>query len=160
MTPASNAPQDYECPICLGLQGSDSPKTLIKPTDFVYQDELVTAFINTFFMGKNAGHVIVVPNEHFESIYTLPPEHGHRIFDVAKKVALAMKEAYHCDGITTRNNNEPAGDQHAFHFHFHVFPRYENDGYNSVAPADKRLAEPDERASYAEKLKKALEAQE
>ncbi len=155
----SNAPENYECPICLGLQGSDSPKTLIKPTDFIYRDELVSAFINTFFLGKNAGHVIVVPNKHYESIYTLPAEEGHRIFDVAQKVALAMKEAYNCDGITTRNNNEPAGDQHAFHFHFHVFPRYDNDGYNSVAPADKRLAEPDERAGYAEKIKAVLDKQ-
>jgi histidine triad (HIT) family protein len=155
----SNAPDNYECPICPGLGGSDSPKTLVKPTDFVYRDDLVSAFINSFFMGENAGHVIVVPNKHYENIYELPAEEGHRIFDIAQRVALAMKEAYSCDGITTRNNNEPAGDQHAFHFHFHVFPRYDNDGYNSVAPADKRLAEPKERAGYAEKIKTALEAQ-
>lgn len=154
---ASNAPENYECPICLGLQDSGSPKTLIKPTDFVYRDELVSAFINSFFMGKNAGHVIIVPNKHYENIYTLPTEESHRIFDVAKKIALAMKEAYSCEGITARNNNEPAGDQHAFHFHFHVFPRYENDGYNSVAPSDERLAEAEERADYAEKIKSTLD---
>jgi hypothetical protein len=67
-------------------------------------------------------------------------------FDVAQKIALAMKEAYKCDGITTQQNNEPAGDQHAFHFHFHIFPRYKDDGYNQVQPKDKRLAEPEERA--------------
>jgi histidine triad (HIT) family protein len=156
VTIPSNAPADYKCPICLGIKGSDSPDTLIKATDFVYKDDLVTAFINSFFMGKNAGHVIVVPNAHFESIYTLPSNIGHRVFDVAQKIALAMKEAYQCDGITTRNNNEPAGDQHAFHFHFHIFPRYDNDGYNSVLPSEKRLAEPEERAKYAEKIKAAL----
>src|SRR5258708_1617142 len=122
MTIPSNAPANYECWICLGLNGSDSDKTLIKPADFVYRDQLVSAFINSFSMGKNLGNVVVVPNEHFETIYTLPPKYGRRIFDVAQKVALAMKAAYKCDGITTRNNNEPAGDQHAFHFHFHVFP--------------------------------------
>jgi histidine triad (HIT) family protein len=143
----------------LGLQGSDSDKTLIKTTDFVYRDELVSAFINTFFMGKNAGHVIVVPNDHFENIYTLPASQGHRIFDVAQKVALAMKAAYQCDGVTTRSNNEPAGDQHAFHFHFHVFPRYTDDGYNSVLPSDKRLAKPNERAAYAEKIRTPLAGQ-
>ena len=156
MTIKTNIPENYECPICLGIQGSDSSKTLVKPTDFVYRDELVSAFVNSFFMGKNAGHVIVVPNKHFENIYTLPAKEGHRVFDVAQKIALTMKDVYDCDGITTRNNNEPAGDQHAFHFHFHVFPRYENDGFNSVAPADKRLAEPEERAVYAEKIKMSL----
>ena len=116
----------------------------------------MAGFINSFFMGKNAGHVIVVPKKHYESIYTLPAEYGHRVFDVAQKIAIAMKAAYECDGITTRQNNEPAGDQHAFHYHFHIFPRYDNDGYNRVAPADKRLAEQDERAGYAEKIKAAL----
>lgn len=154
----SNAPENYVCPICLGVQGVESPDTLMKPTDLVYKDDLVSAFINSFFVGKNAGHVIIVPNEHFESIYTLPAEQGHRVFDVAQRVAFAMKEAYQCDGITTRQNNEPAGDQHAFHFHFHVFPRYDNDGYNTVQPSEKRLANSEERAGYAEKIKRALEA--
>jgi len=152
----SNAPENYVCPICLGVQEKESPNTLMKPDDIVYKDELITGFINSFFVGKNAGHVILVPNEHFESLYTLPAEYGYRIFDVSQKVAFAMKEIYKCDGITTRQNNEPAGDQHAFHFHLHIFPRYVNDDYNSVAPADKRLAEPEERARYAAKIKSVL----
>jgi len=69
-----------------------------------------------------------------------------------------MKAVYGCDGITTRQNNEPAGDQHAFHFHFHIFPRYSNDGYNTVQPSEKRLADPEERALYAEKLRSYLES--
>jgi histidine triad (HIT) family protein len=154
----SNAPENYVCPICLGVQETESANTLMRPTDIVYKDKLVTAFINSFFVGKNAGHVIIVPNEHFESIYTLPAEYGHRIFDIAQKVSLAMKKTYGCDGITTRQNNEPAGDQHAFHFHFHIFPRYADDGYNSVQPSEKRLADVKERADYATKLRATLEA--
>ena len=155
----SNAPENYICPICLGIQGVESSDTLMKSSDIVYKDTLITGFINSFFVGKNAGHVILVPNEHFESIYTLPLEYGHRIFDVAQRVALAMKEAYGCDGITTRQNNEPAGDQHAYHFHFHIFPRYTDDGYNTIQPSEKRLADPAERRQYAEKIKATLEAQ-
>jgi histidine triad (HIT) family protein len=98
----------------------------------------------------------VVPNEHFENIYNLPAEYGHRIFEVAQKVAIAMKRAYGCDGITTRQNNEPEGDQHAFHFHFHVWPRYKDDGYNTMKPEDKYLADPKLRASYAQKIIVAL----
>lgn len=156
MTPPSRAPAGYVCPICVGLQGGDKPTTLIESTDFVYRDDLVSAIINTFFLGKNAGHVIIVPNKHFENLYTLPAEYGHRVFDVAQKIALAMKQAYGCDGITTRQNNEPAGDQHAFHFHHHVFPRYDNDGFNLVQPNDKRLASPEERADFVAKLKPYL----
>jgi histidine triad (HIT) family protein len=154
---ASNAPEDYVCPICLGLQGSDSEKTLLKETDIVYKDELVTGFINSFFMGNNPGHVILVTNEHFENIFDIPNEYSHRVIEVSVKVAAAMKQAYNCDGITTRQNNEPAGDQHAFHYHFHVFPRYKDDGFNKVLPSEKRLAPPEERAEYAQKLAAKLE---
>jgi histidine triad (HIT) family protein len=153
---STNAPDDYICPICLGVREEESPDTLMMPTDIVYKDDLVTVFINAFFMGQNAGHVIVVPNKHFENIYDLPSEYGHRVFDLAQKMALLLKQTYACDGITIRQNNEPAGDQHAFHFHLHVFPRYDGDTFNSLLPGDKRLAGPEERAEYAAKLKNAL----
>lgn len=152
----SNAPEGYVCPICLGVKRIESDDTLMRPTDIIYTDDLVTVFINSFFMGKNAGHAIVVPNEHYENIYTLPQEVGHRVFDLAQKLALAMKSAYACDGIAIRQQNEPAGDQHAFHYHLHVFPRYKDDGFNSILPSEKRLADPVERAGYAKKLSKAL----
>lgn len=32
-----------------------------------------------------------------------------------------------------RQNNEPHGDQDVFHVHFHVMPRFANDGFNSVS---------------------------
>ncbi|HMH70138.1 MAG TPA: HIT family protein [Candidatus Saccharimonadales bacterium] len=152
----SNAPNNYVCPICLGVNKADSPDTLMKPTDIIYKDNFVTGFINSFFVGNNPGHAIIVPNDHYENIYDLPEETGNHIFAVAQKIALAMKTTYGCDGITLRQNNEPAGDQHAFHFHLHVFPRYKNDGYNSVQPSEKRLADPKERAEYAKTLSAAL----
>ncbi|HUB93481.1 MAG TPA: HIT family protein [Verrucomicrobiae bacterium] len=153
----SNAPKDYICPICAGIRDTSSPDTLIKQTDFVYDDEIVTAIINTFFMGtKNSGNVIVIPKEHYENIYALPDDVGHRIFEVSKKLAIAMKEAYQCDGIKVIQNNEPAADQHAFHYHLHLYPRYKNDGFNSLLPEQKRLPDPEERAEYAEKIKAAL----
>jgi histidine triad (HIT) family protein len=150
----NHSPKSYKCPICIGLQNPGTPDTLIVEDDYVYKDEVVSVFINSFFVGNNPGHVIVVPNHHYENIYELPEEVGHHIFDIAKKMAIALKKAYNCDGITTRQNNEPAGDQHAFHYHFHIFPRYKDDDYNQ--PHEKRLAPPEERKKYAEKLKVAL----
>ncbi len=154
----SSAPKDYICPICLGIKKIESEQTLMRPTDIIYANNLVTAFINSFFVGENAGHAIVVPTEHYENVYTLPTHIGHHIFDLSQKIALSMKEAYGCDGITIRQNNELAGDQHAFHYHLHIFPRYADDEFNSNVslPSKKRLAEPTERAEYAKKLFAAL----
>jgi histidine triad (HIT) family protein len=152
----SHAPKNYICPICLGVNGIENNETLIRKTDLVYKDNLVTVFISSFFVGKNAGHVIIVPNKHFETIYDIPNSYGHRIFDITQKMAAIIKHSYRCDGITIRQNNEPAGDQRAFHFHLHVFPRYTNDNFNEQKPSDKFLAEPSERQEFAKKLNLAI----
>lgn len=151
----NHAPQDYKCPICLGIEGVESEDTYIKPTDVVYEDDLVIAFINSFFVGVNSGHVIVVPNKHFENIYDLPAEYATRIFEAAKKVVLAMKESYRCEGITILQNNEPASSQHAFHYHMHVFPRYSDDNIHQHLH-EKRLTTAKERIPFAEKLRPIL----
>ncbi len=151
-----HAPPAYICPICLGNQGIENEHTLLKQADLVYQDAVVRAYINSFWVGKNEGHVIVVPTEHFENIYDLPPVVGAQIFTVAQTMAAALKQVYGCDGITLRQNNEPASEQHAFHFHLHVFPRYENDDFNSKVLEKARLSEPAERLVYAEKLRTHL----
>lgn len=153
-----NAPKDYICPICLGVQGVENDHTLIHPSDFVYKDDQVSALINSFWIGENKGHVIIVPNEHYENIYEIPEEVGHRIFDVSKILTIAIREVYKAEGITLRQNNEPAGDQHAFHYHLHIFPRYAGDEFNLNASKKSKLHPPEERAIYAEKLKKYLKS--
>ncbi|MBN1168474.1 HIT domain-containing protein [Candidatus Woesebacteria bacterium] len=151
-----HAPKNYKCPICIGLSGVERKDTLLKLTDEVYKDDVVTAYINSFWIPTCEGHVIIVPNKHYENIYELPNNVGQRIFLVAKKISIAMKNAYKCDGITIRQNNEPASQQHAFHYHLHVFPRYEGDKFESLQPKDKILSNPKDRMKFANKLKQYL----
>jgi len=152
----SHAPDGYMCPICLGIQGIENEHTLLKQEDLVFREDLVSVWINSFWVGKNEGHLIVVPNQHFESLYGIPIEVGHRIFEVSQMMSIALKEAYRCDGVTLRQNNEPAGDQHAFHYHLHIFPRYINDDFNIMATEKSRLSTPEERIPYAQKLREYL----
>jgi histidine triad (HIT) family protein len=145
------SPDDI-CPICPAIKGIENEQTLIKQSDIVYRDEYVTAFISTFFKKNNPGHVIIVPNEHIENIYDLPDAISHKIQDLSKKIAIGLKETYKCDGVSTAQHNEPAGDQHAFHYHFHIFPRYYNDDlYLHIM--EKTFPSQEERAVYAEKIK-------
>lgn len=148
----NHAPDDYRCPICLAIQGIENQDTLIRKSDIVFKDELVTAFISSFFIGNNLGHIIIVPNKHIENIYDLPQEYANRINEIAKKTALVLKQSYKCEGITTLQNNEPAGNQHAFHYHLHVFPRYENDDlFKNML--EKKNTTPEERLPYSEKIR-------
>lgn len=152
----NHAPKGYICPICLSIQGIENKDTLLKQADLVYKNDLVSVYINSFWIETAKGHVIIVPNQHYENIYDLPSEVGHRIFDISKKIALAIRNAYKCDGITTRQNNEPAGDQHAFHFHLHIFARYNGDSFNENMIKESVLSKPEERLEYVAKLKAIL----
>lgn len=151
----NHADSEYTCPICLGVNGVESEGTLLRLHDIVYIDETVTAFINSFWIKNNPGHVIVVPNEHYENIYELPDDVSTHIMAIAKKISIAMKKAYGCEGITLLQNNEPAGGQHAFHYHLHIFPRYDHDDLH-LNMHDKQLADPAKRFEYAEQLRGAL----
>ena len=152
----SNTPKNYTCPICLGNKGIENEATLLKQADLVFRDDLVRIWINSFWISGNEGHVIIVPNEHFENIYDLPEEVGNRIFQLSKMISKTIKEVYKCDGITIRQNNEPAGDQHALHYHLHVFPRYEDDSFNQELTKKSYLSDPEKRIEYVNKLKKYL----
>jgi histidine triad (HIT) family protein len=125
---------------------------LIKQTDIVYKDDFVTAFIASYFIGNNSGHVIIVPNEHIENIFDMTQDVSSHIAQVSKTIAFAVKEAYNAGGITTLQNNGPDAGQHAFHYHLHIFPRHKDDKmYDHMMK--KRETTPEERLPYAEKIK-------
>lgn len=151
----NHAPKNYQCPICFGLQGVENNLTLIKQSDFIYKGKNVSALINSFYIENNKGHIIVIPNNHYENIFNVPQEILNEIMETVKKISLALKKVYKCTGITLLQNNEPDGGQHAFHFHLHIFPRYKDDNlYANML--GKKLLDPKDRQIYAKKLKEAL----
>jgi histidine triad (HIT) family protein len=158
----NHAPENYTCPLCLAVEGIENDKTLVKQADIFFKDESVTAFISSFLVRKNPGHVIVIPNKHYENLYDLPDEFIASIHSFSKRAAIALKKAYGCDGVSLSQHNEPAGDQHAWHYHLHIVPRYPGDEfYKSILEhvqtvAKRPILDPEKRAEYAEKLKKAL----
>jgi len=99
---------------------------------------------------NNHGHVLIVPNEHFENIYDLPLALASKVHALSRDIALAIKAEYQCDGVMLRQHNEPAGDQNIWHYHLHVIPRYHDDDFHNT---QKRSFPANERAKYAQKLK-------
>ena len=146
----NHAPSGYVCPFCLLVQGMENQQTQLRQTDIVRQTPDVTAFMATRKYPNNAGHVLIIPNQHFENIYDLPSNLAASIHALSREIALAMKSEYQCDGIMLRQHNEPAGDQNIWHYHLHVIPRYQGDDFHN---AQKSPFEVDERAKYAQKLR-------
>jgi histidine triad (HIT) family protein len=122
------------------------------PEDVVYKNKSVTAFIAPTGWFNNMGHVLVIPNTHYENIYNVPDEEIAEVYKAVKKIAIAIRSTYDCDGISTRQHNEPAGDQDLWHFHAHVYPRYKGD--ELYLNHEKRgFVDAATRAPYAKKLR-------
>jgi histidine triad (HIT) family protein len=153
----NHAPSDYTCLFCCLIQNIDCAHSDLQPTDIIHQNEVVTAFMAVRRFPNNQGHVLVIPNQHFENIYDLPVELTLPIHKLARTVALAMKAIYKCDGILIRQHNEPAGGQHAWHYHLHIIPRYENDDFYC---SQKQPFPSGERTEYAQMLRNWIENNE
>ena len=146
----NHEPADYTCPFCVLIQGGEGKHN--SPQDIIYRDNDVLAFISPRYWPNNPGHVIIVPTEHYENIYDLPLKYASNIHKVARNVAIAFKHVYSCDGVSTRQHNEPEGGQNVWHYHLHVFPRYKGDNlYRSLA--DKVFLSPEKRMMYAQRLR-------
>ncbi|MBP9839914.1 MAG: HIT family protein [Candidatus Pacebacteria bacterium] len=148
----NHSPENYICPLCQISKGEVTEKGNQEGSVF-WRDEFMTCFIAGKWWRSNPGHVIIIPNKHIENIYDMPEDMGHRIFDFSKKVAIALKELYKCDGVSTRQHNEPAGNQDVYHFHLHVFPRYQGDNLY-INHKDTYWPSEEEKKPYADKMKK------
>ncbi len=113
------------------------------PTNVIYEDEDFTVILDASPAAR--GHALIIPKQHSDCIYDLPDETAAKVMPLARKVALALKETFHCDGVNIQQNNEPAAGQSVFHFHTHVIPRFKKDGINLLwkpgKPSDEEQAE-------------------
>jgi histidine triad (HIT) family protein len=113
-------PPDYDCPFCNIANGK-------LPERVVHRTEDVIVLVNIKWWPNNRGGLLVVPVEHHENVFDLPPDLGMPIQWAVRAASKALKSALGCDGVSTRQHNEPAGNQDVWHHHTHVFPRWFND---------------------------------
>ena len=149
----SHAPEGYDCPFCRIVRGGFTDR--VSTDHVVRRYERVTVFMNPRWWENVRGNVLVVPNEHYENLYELPIEYGTPIQQAQRDAAMAMKLAFECDGVSTRQHNEAAGNQEVWHYHLHVFPRWEGDNFYRThgywAPADELMEKTEQlRAILAE----------
>lgn len=149
----SHEPGNYDCPFCRIIGGGEDDYG--NQQDIVYRNEFVTAKISPKWWAENKGNVLVVPNDHIENIYDIPDNILSEVYKVAKKIAIAMRSTYGCEGISMRQHNEPAGNQDVWHFHVHIFPRYIDDRLYQNHDNSKFVSA-EERLPYAIKLREYL----
>lgn len=96
----------------------------------VYENENLVSFLDSDPV--NEGHVLVVPREHVDSLDKMQDSTLSDIMSVLKKIVKALCEIYESDGYSIMQNGGKFCDYG--HIHFHIFPRYENDGFGFTYP--------------------------
>ena len=119
-------------------------------TDIVYEDKLVMAFMD--MAPINEGHVLLVPKNHYLDVDELPDEVLAHLMLVSKKMVAALKEIYHPDGYSIMQNGGKFND--VGHYHLHIFPRYEGDGFGWTYGSGKKNVNKE----IAEKLREKINA--
>ena len=123
----------------------------------IYQDEATLSFMD--INPANDGHCLVIPKEHFESVFDMPPSDFGTVASTAAKVARAVNDVLRPGGINLTQANGEAAGQSVLHVHIHVLPRRAGDNLLmnwSRDSSDDRRFDSDRIAEIAERLRSRL----
>jgi len=96
------------------------------PSSVVATSEHFLAFLDINPVQK--GHTLIVPREHSTDLLDMRPDIGEEFVRFSQAVATAVVRAVHADGFNLGLNNGRAAGQVIFHTHFHLIPRFSDDG--------------------------------
>ena len=120
---SSDHPQS--CPFCDLIRGAAE-------VSMCFEDADVVAFMD--IQPVNAGHVLVVPRTHYESLDDIPAAAAMHVYEVAMQLAPVVKQVAGADGMNIIVNSGAAAGQDVFHYHVHVIPRRPGDGFDVPLP--------------------------
>jgi histidine triad (HIT) family protein len=124
------------------------------PAAILYQDEESMVFMDIGPIVK--GHLLVIPKKHYDPVTDTPDAVLCHLIKLCKQMAAALKTGLGAEGVNIMQNNGACAGQEVPHLHFHVIPRFADDGHhwNWVAQS---YAAPQEMNRLAEKIKTALQ---
>ena len=109
--------RDDNCLFCRIVSGE-------VPATVIYEDEVSFAFLD--HRPLFAGHTLLVPREHVETLGELPVSQVEPYFKAAQLLARAVESGLEADGSFVAMNNRVS--QSVPHLHVHVVPRRRKDG--------------------------------
>ena len=123
---------ESNCIFCQIVQG-------IIPAHKVYEDEFTMAFLDKAPIQK--GHVLVIPKDHYDRFEEVDEEDLASLIETVQKVGRAVMKLPNVIAYNVRLNNGPGAGQVVDHVHFHIIPRYVDDGLVDWAGQDYSDAE-------------------
>ena len=109
--------QKKDCLFC-GIQRKEIPGHIF------YEDDVCYAMMDLY--PAEPGHVLIIPNEHFDNYMETDPKVLGHLVTVAQKIAAAQERAFGSEGNKLVINCKEVGNQKIFHTHVHILPFYTN----------------------------------
>jgi histidine triad (HIT) family protein len=113
--------QKQQCIFCHIIDGK-------VPAKKVYEDDKVIGILD--INPAAAGHVLLIPKEHYAIMPHVPPEVLSHIAIIGKQLSQAMLKNMKAEGTNFFVANGMVAGQRAPHFMMHIIPRKSKDGVN------------------------------
>ena len=108
-----------DCIFCLIVEGN-SPSWKVMENEYAY------AFLNINPATKY--HTLIIPKKHYVNIFDIPDDELREVISLTREVATLFEAKWGMTDCQIIQSNGKDGQQHVFHIHFHLVPRYPNDG--------------------------------
>ncbi|MDR3241920.1 MAG: HIT family protein [Lactobacillaceae bacterium] len=126
------------------------------PSYKVYEDDDVLAFLDISQI--TPGHTLVVPKADIQDIYAYDEETAAKVLSKLPLIARAIKASNPTIiGLNIVSNNEAGAGQIVPHSHFHLIPRYKDDGFKITEFNNADQYDSDKYQAIATSIKKYLE---
>ncbi len=96
-------------------------------SNIFYETDNIIAFFD--YSPNNKYHALVVPKKHFENIFEADEEIMKELIVAVTKICKAYKKVFGVENLNILNNNGKIAGQIIMHYHIHIIPRKENDGF-------------------------------
>jgi histidine triad (HIT) family protein len=136
-----------DCPFCAIAAGEAE-------AEVVYEDDHALAFLD--HRPLFAGHSLLIPREHVETLGELPDELIEPYFRAARLLSVAIRDAMGAEGSFVALNNVVS--QSVPHLHTHVVPRVRKDGLRGFFWPRTKYEGDDHLAATALKVREAVAA--
>lgn len=108
----------------------------------VYEDDKIVIFPT--IEPVNPGHLLIIPKAHTSYLADLEEDTAGHIMKMARRVASAIRRtALKCEGINIFVADGEAAGQEVFHFHLHIYPRFQDDGFGFRYDASRHFIKTD-----------------
>lgn len=100
----------------------------------IFENEKVVVLLDINPISK--GHCLIISKKHVGNIFDISEDDLKKIFVVAKKISISVKEKLNATGVNILHASGKDAQQSLFHFHMHLVPRYNEDGLDTWPKSD------------------------